>query len=69
MSGSTLPLANSNAEMQSVELLKLLPSSAEAEIATEVFKKYRLIDRPIDQILAELIQAESNTLHSEIHKC
>jgi hypothetical protein len=42
------------------------PSSLEVEIAIEKLKRYKSPD--IDQILAELIQAGGNTLHSEIHK-
>jgi hypothetical protein len=42
------------------------PSSSEAAIAVEKFKKYK--SPGIDQIPAELIQAVGNTLRSEIHK-
>jgi hypothetical protein len=46
----------------------LLPESRplEVKIAIEGLKKYKLPS--INQILAELIQAGSNTLYSKIHK-
>jgi len=42
------------------------PSSFKVEIAVEKLKKFKLPG--IDQIIAELIQAVGNKLHSEIHK-
>jgi hypothetical protein len=42
------------------------PSLAEVPIATEKLKRYK--SPGTDQILAKLIKAEGQTLHSEIHK-
>jgi hypothetical protein len=41
------------------------PSSFEVEITIEKLKRHK--SPGIDQILAELTQAEGNTLYSEIH--
>jgi hypothetical protein len=41
-------------------------SPSDVQTATENFKKYKLTS--MDQIMAELIQVGSNTLHSDIHK-
>jgi hypothetical protein len=68
MSGSTLHPDNANTEMKMVLLLKLQPSFSEAEIATDNLKKHKLIDGPIGHMMAELIQAGDNTLHSEMHE-
>jgi hypothetical protein len=52
------------AEMHRVE--PLIPEPFEVEISIERLKRYK--SSGIDQILAELFQAECNTLSSEVHK-
>jgi hypothetical protein len=54
------------AEMQTAEPLIPEPSQFEAQITIEKFKSKKSPD--IDQIPAELIQADCNTLIYEIHK-
>jgi predicted nucleic acid-binding protein len=52
-------------EIHTAELLVPDPSHFEVELASAKLKKYKL--SVSDQILAELIQAGSETLWSEIH--
>jgi hypothetical protein len=42
------------------------PSASEVEVAIGKLKRYKYLG--VDQILAELIQAGGETMHSEIHK-
>jgi hypothetical protein len=51
--------------MHTTEPLVLEPSSLEVEIAIENLKRYKLPGT--DKMLAEMIEARGNTLHSEIH--
>jgi hypothetical protein len=53
-------------EIYTAEPLEPEPSPCEVEIAIEKLKRYK--SPGTDQIPAELIQAEENTLRSEIHK-
>jgi hypothetical protein len=53
-------------EMHTAEPLVSEPSSFEVEITIEKLKRYKLPS--MGKILAELIQAGSNALHSHIHK-
>jgi hypothetical protein len=52
--------------MHTAELLVPEPSSFEDEITGEKLKKFKSPES--DRTTAELIQASSNTLRSEIHK-
>jgi hypothetical protein len=53
-------------EIYSSEPLVTNISSFEVETATEMLKKYKLIN--VYQIPAEFIQPRGNTMHSQIHK-
>jgi len=53
-------------QMHTTIPLVLEPISFGVQIATEKLKRYEL--RGTDQILAELLQAGGNKLHSGIHK-
>jgi hypothetical protein len=53
--------------MCTAEPLEPEPSSFEVELAIEKLKRCK--SPHIDQILADLIQVEGNTLSSEMHKC
>jgi hypothetical protein len=54
-------------EIHTPEQLVPESSSFEVEITIKMLKRYK--SPGTDQILAELIQAGGNTLHSEIYKC
>jgi hypothetical protein len=53
-------------EMHTAEMLVPYPSPLEVEIAVATLKRYKSLD--CDQIPAELIQGESETLWPDIHK-
>jgi hypothetical protein len=53
-------------EMHTAEPFVPEPSASEAEVAVGNLKRYK--SPGVDQIPAELIQAEGETLHSEIRK-
>jgi hypothetical protein len=53
-------------DVHAAEPLVPEPSIVKVEIATEKFERYK--SQGTDQILAELIKAGGDTLHSEIYK-
>jgi hypothetical protein len=53
-------------EMHAAESIVPEPSASEAEVAVGKLKRYT--SRGVDQIPAQLIQAEGETLHPEIHE-